>query len=599
MIGLLIALAWGTAVALGLGNAGLVAGIVALYLAMGTFDSTLRSDMGLLAVLAVFTVCFAVIPALMHSDLPLVSALLFLLGVFLAGVAPRFWQRSLLFGRSLGFVVVYVYGYVHLGTSSTAEAALAVLVSLILVVIVRLIVGAVDPAGPKRRKLARLLTDPDPERLNTTVYIWLGECAESWYANVLLGSIAVQTSLERARQHGGRGQASGDDWNQFLALEESAAAAVAANVRRRRARNRPDLAAESLEALERHLTRLPQPDSETGRRAFDGLFLANQAAIERDTTPLTEVTLVDRRFLRSVLRGTITRQSEWLRHGLRTTCVFALVLLFIWWQDPGPFVIAMLAGTYGVLYPTWAGSARQVWRNLIGLVTGALVSAIIFVFVPPTWLTPICIAALFVGLTFIASNLSLFYVGLVVALSGLVAPLVDLDGFAYAVHYVGYTAAGAFAGTLVAFALVPAIPMSCRWHRIADARRATADVLDRLVGSREELSQYLPEVRRAFAAQQDAMPVQSLASKVAQLDPIVRAAAALETLNYLSLAILFESLPPSDALEWALGHAAGALRDTEPLAPVDGFAVPAFPESAGEVLGDMVLLTTTRLVSKQ
>ena len=238
----------------------------------------------------------------------------------------------------------------------------------------------------------------------------------------------------------------------------------------------------------------------------------------------------------------------------------AIILVFVWVQSPGPFVLALLTGTYGVLYPSWTGSVRQVWRNVTGMIAGAALSALIFGLLPRTWIVLTCGVILFVGLAYIANNLTIFYACLVVTLSGVVAPAVDLSASSYALHYVGYTAAGALIGTLVAFMLVPTLSMSARWARISRAQDATSAVLTALADTpRKDPETYLPVFREAFAAQQDAMPVQNAASRVAVLTPVAETATALETLNLLCLGLLFETSVLPDPVVGQLRAAATAL----------------------------------------
>lgn len=529
LIFVLVGLVAGTATWLGLGSAALFASITALYIAMSAFGGTLRTDLSVFGLLGAGLGLFAVVPALLRASWPLPASALMLLGLFVAALVPALGQRYAAPGRSLGLVTLYAYAYPFVASVTGIQVALAITLALGLLLTVRVLTGLPDPNGPLRRVVAGVLSEASPGAANAAVSAWLTGGFPAWLGLALLGSLQYRTAQRRLERVS---LPELDTFRPQLALAAQALSARVAPAHPERAVPLPDL-----EVLRAQTLRFPPPVRHSAHQALDGLALTTQAATHRDLTPTRRTRSWRGAFARTALRGTLSLHSAHTRHALRSVLAVALALGAVAWLHPGPFTLALLTTTYGVLFPSWRDSVTQVRQNVMGLSIGAGLSAMALGFLPPDIIKYVAFGALLVGVTFVTTSSLIFNAALMVMLAGLVAPSLHLSASAYAAQQLAYAAGGGLLGILIGFILVPPIAVTVRQHLLQGAVADTAALLRRLATPGP-----LPEVQaqliRAVQAQQNARPVMTKLRETDVPNRQLAVATALETLQLAALATL-------------------------------------------------------------
>ena len=474
-IAAVMALAVGAVELAGLDDVAVYAALVGLYVAMGAFGGTLRADLSILAAVALALVAAVALPALLAPVAPWAAALVVLLMVGLTSLVTVLGQRYVPVEQGIGLITVYAYGYLHPGVVEPVPVVAATFLVLAVVVVIRVVGGLPDPDAPLRAALADVLSTGGRHAVEKAAVIWLRGPGKAWTADVLVGGLRVDSAVRALRHRSERlspdsGSVRARALEATLQQVTEQARDLAGLVRAKRppavassGRDAP-CAVETLHPLDRPL----------GVIAADALTRIEAAGRHRDPAPVPDATALQRAYVRTTLRGTLSWSSPRLRHAVRLVSALSIGFVLTAVAVPPAFALPLLMGTYGVLQPTWADSVGQARRRVVGLVAGAAVASLVVLLLPPAATVAIGLAALLIGFAYVSSSITVFMGCLVVALTVTIAPLVHVTPERYAVGYAIAAAGGALLATVFAFTWVRGPSAETQRRALRRAGTATA-----------------------------------------------------------------------------------------------------------------------------
>ncbi|RZQ63283.1 FUSC family protein [Amycolatopsis suaedae] len=546
----------------GLGGTAILAGLTALFCLIAAFGGTLRGDLRLLAGFAPALVLGAGVPRLLGEVSHWLAIAVLVLVVFAAGLVPALGQRYVTVGLGLGLASAFGYGFQLTGSASPPQVLGAPALAVAVAVVIRVLAGLRDPAGPARKALADALTG-EAGAADRAARLWLTERPRRWSARVLGETLRYRAARDVLddRRHS-FGDAAGSVERSLAAADEEAAR-IAELVR---ARSAP---ADTQEPARPGVPGgLPGASGRWLDTVWSSLDAVRTAATERDESTVDLPKSLRRRVLAGELRGALSWRSAQLRHAVRVALGMAIALSVATLRPGDPLTVSFLMTTFAIMQPEWRDSLSKAWQRVAGSLGGAVVLALVIWLAPPAALLVIGVAALLVGIPMMTSKPMVFN-GCVVLMSvGVNATNRHLDPAPVLVEYLLLIALAVVIGLLFGFAAVPGVRKPGAAERFTSAVDATRTLYDTLAGVlRGETSRpaAAPAFRHAARAQQDLLADEPGGTPPSGTER-EKAEQAADALRGLYTSAIAAALPGSRnaALAGAVAGVAAALPPAEP-----------------------------------
>lgn len=557
----------------GAGASSIIGGFVALFSLLATMGGALRPDLARLLVLGPIIAFGAVAPRLLvEVSMPAGFALTVLL-VFVAGLLPIRGRQYEPVALGLGMGTLLGYAIPIYGRIDARQLVLAAVVGLAMAILLRIVVGLRDPSGATRKAVADQLDDPSSD-FAAAFDIWVSDRRPRWLGTILVAAGRYRLALRIARRQSSRDPESSAG---PLIRDVADRARTLANAVRSRT-------ATDLEPMTRPA---PLPDPEpTVRSAEEAMWTAlsdaEQAAHDRDTSSVALPPGFRTRVGIAAVRSGLRHGSVQVRHAIRTAVAVLLALLVSTVLRPGdPLLPALLVTTFSIVQVSWRSTLDRVRTRFLGVLAGGLVSILVVFFLPPSYLFPISMIGLAVGMWFITARPAVGTAGILVMSVGLNTQVQHLQPTTVIIEYATLTLVGLLIGGLIGFVVVPAWRPPTVQVRADEAVTSAAEAIAALgaEGAREVPEPVLWRLGEAQAATQQLLPDhESLDAD--QQQSLERLRNALQDLLATAMFSMTRPGQPSTALGSAADILRGRLVRDEPSAyadPVDA-AIAALAE---------------------
>ncbi|WP_321167118.1 hypothetical protein [Amycolatopsis japonica] len=165
---------------LGLGNAAVLAALTALFCLIAAVGGPLWADLRLLAWFAPALILAVGVPRLLGAVSQWAAIGLLVAIVVVAGLVPVLGPRFVTVGLGLGMASLFGYGFQLTGTASAGQILGAPAIAVGVVILLRVLMGAKDPAKPTRDALADALSTGTSETQVRAARLWLADRPRRW-----------------------------------------------------------------------------------------------------------------------------------------------------------------------------------------------------------------------------------------------------------------------------------------------------------------------------------------------------------------------------------------------------------------------------------
>ncbi|MBC9733680.1 FUSC family protein [Nocardioides marmotae] len=458
------------------GPAAIIGGMVGLFSLVALMGGTLRADLRSAALVVPLLLLGAIVPRLLGEVSRPAAIVLVALIVFVGALLPLRGPTFANTGLGLGMTTLYSYAYATRGATDHQQVITAALAGVVVALLLRVLLGISDPAKPARDQVADVLVADDPSAATATAFdTWLGEGRPRWLGVALEGASRFRLAARAA-------ELTADPSTEAETALRDRARAAAELVRAKKA-PAPDAPTATNTSNTSNTATADDPGDPSLARAAAALDAVEQAARERDTTPVS----LDRR-LRDDLRDSLLHPSARLRsvqvrHAFRTG-LGMLVMLSVT-ADLGPhdpLVASALMTTFGILQASWRETLSKAKAKILGVLVGSAAVAVILLTVPEEYLVAVAGLSLALGLWYITTLPAVGAAFMVMVSVGLNAVTRDLDAADLLVQYVLLVLCGLVVGVVIGFAVVPAFRPPPLRQRIEEATEATTRVLQATAG---------------------------------------------------------------------------------------------------------------------
>ncbi|WP_308190444.1 FUSC family protein [Pseudonocardia sp. TRM90224] len=468
----------GLGAALGLGNAMILAGLIALFCFIAAMGGPLRPDLRLLAVFAPAVVIGAAAPRLLGEVSHVAAIALLTVVLFVAGLLPALGTRFVTVGLGLGMASVFGYGFQLTGTASVAQIVGAPVLAIAVVIVLRLLLGIGDPTRPTRTALADALVGNTPGAADRAVRFWLADRPVRWHAGVFGAGMRARAMLAVLDDR--RRAMTPDDARALGTVLDNARAELVGLADAVRAKTPPS----DVNAIERPPVgrSFPGETAELVDDLWTALQRVREAVVERDGSPLRFPEKLVGQVLRREAEGTLSWRSAQLRHAVRCALGMLIALVVAGFRPGDPLTVTFLMTTFAIMQPEWRDTLSKAWQRVGGALGGAVVLTLAIWLLPQAALLPLAIAALLVGMPFMQTQPVLFNGCMVLMAVGMNASTRNLDPVALLVEYVLLMALAVVIALLFGFATVPGVRKPSLQARFAEATGAARDLLAGVAG---------------------------------------------------------------------------------------------------------------------
>ncbi|MEV7548832.1 FUSC family protein [Amycolatopsis sp. NPDC089917] len=545
---------------LGLGNAAVLAALTALFCLMAAVGGPLWADLRLLAWFAPSLVLAVGVPRLLGAVSQWAAIGLLVVIVVVAGLLPALGARFVTVGLGLGMASLFGYGFQLTGTATAGQILGAPALAVGVVLLLRVLMGAKDPAKPTRDALADALASSTSETQERAAKLWLADRPRRWTGRVLGGVFRYRAAtglLEIRRKrldHDEIGETLDAAGEEAIRLAEAVRSATAPDdvesVRRKEPAGLPGATARLVTAL------------------WDALETIRTAATERDESRVDVPKGLRKELRRIELSGALSWQSPQFRHALRCGLGLALALVVASFRPGDPLTVSFLLGTFAIMQPEWRDSLSKAWQRIGGSLGGAVVLTLVLWLLPQGFLLPIGLIALLGGFSFMRTRPAVFNGCMVLMSVGMNATTRHLDPRYVLVEYLLLMVLAGAIALLFGFAAIPGVPKPGPAERFERAVGATQVLLGsvgrKLRGEDVDPRTLGREFRTAAVAHHGLLAAEPGTKEPApgQRDALENAAEALRGLSVTASSLLLLS-GPADVAD-AVGEAARALGTEEP-----------------------------------
>ncbi|MFD5091753.1 FUSC family protein [Amycolatopsis thailandensis] len=533
---------------LGLGNAAVLAALTALFCLMAAVGGPLWADLRLLAWFAPALILAVGVPRLLGAVSQWAAIGLLVVIVVVAGLLPAFGARFVTVGLGLGMASLFGYGFQLTGTASAGQILGAPALAVGVVLLLRILMGAKDPAKQTREALADALVEGTQEH---AAKLWLADRPRRWTGRVLGGVLRYRaaTGLLEIR----RKRVNHREIGQTLAAAAEEAARLAEAVRN-------PVATDDVEPVRREEPAgLPGATARLVTALWDSLETIRTAAAERDESRVDVPKGLRKELRRIELSGAFSWQSPQFRHALRCGLGLALALVVASFRPGDPLTVSFLLGTFAIMQPEWRDSLGKAWQRIGGSLGGAVVLTLVLWLLPQGFLLPIGLVALLGGFSFMQTRPAVFNGCMVLMSVGMNATTRHLDPRYVLVEYLLLMVLAGAIALLFGFAAIPGVPKPGPVERFESAVGATRVLLGsvgrKLRGEDVDPRTLGRDFRAATVAHQGLLAAEPGTKEPApgQRDALENAAEALRGLSITSSSLLLLSGPAdvADAVDEA------------------------------------------------
>jgi len=592
-----IAVAAGLGVLVGLGAAAVLAALCAMFCLMASFGGTLRADLRLLAWFGPLLVVVVGGLKALAAVAPWPAIALVVLIVFGVGLLPVLGTRFITVGMGLGMASTFACGFQLAGPFTLGQDFAAPAIAVVVVLAVRTLLGLKDPDAAMRTALAGVLTGGPGAAGDNAMAQWRADGPRAWTTGVLAGILRYHNAVRVLTTR--RGQLSGPavaELDQVLAAANEDAQRLAGEVS---ARNAPDPVGR-VRRVEPRIS-LPGATRELVTSVWLGLEAIQAAAAHRDRTEVAMPAYFGRDQWETSLRGALNWDSAQLRHAVRCALgmLLALSLSMLWASSP--LRLSFLLAVFAIMQPQLQDSIRVARQRAYGALAGAAALALLIVLVelPQTALVPIGIGAMLVGMLFFMQRNPVVFNACTVLMSvGLNVNTRHLELRTTLLEYLGMMALAVAIALVFGFVAVPGIPkpnVATRFNdAVRDARELVHEVAATLINRNLDPMALRPRFRAATGAHQNLRATDSVSPEPSAEQQLAaeRASEALQGLS-ASMSALLMRASASAPLADAVAEVALQLDPHIPADParVDG-KLPAVIDPEQRLLVDTMIAST-------
>ncbi|WP_410660777.1 FUSC family protein [Amycolatopsis sp. lyj-112] len=520
----------------GLGNAAILAALTALFCLIAAVGGPLWADLRLLAWFAPSLILAVGVPRLLGEVAQWAAIGLLVVIVVIAGMLPALGARFVTVGLGLGMASLFGYGFQLTGTASAGQILGAPALAMGVVLLLRVLMGAKDPAKPTREALADALAAGTPETQERAARLWLADRPRRWTARVLGGILRYRaaTGLLEIR----RKRLDSQEIGETLDAAREEAARLADAVR----------AAEAPEDVEpvrrREPAGLPGATERLVAGLWDALETVRTASTDRDESRVDVPKGLRRELRRVELRGAFSWRSPQFRHAIRCGLGVALALVVASFRPGDPLTVSFLLGTFAIMQPEWRDSLTKAWQRIGGSLGGAVVLALALWLLPQGFLLPIGLVALLGGFAVMQTRPTVFNGCMVLMSVGMNATTKHLDPRYVLVEYLLLMVLAGAIALLFGFAAIPGVPKpgpAERFGTAVDATRTLLGAVGRKLRGEDVDPRTLGRVFRAAAVAQHGLLAAEPGTKEPapeQQDALESAAEALRGLSVTASSLL-------------------------------------------------------------
>ncbi|WP_409494160.1 FUSC family protein [Amycolatopsis sp. cmx-11-12] len=537
---------------LGLGNAAVLAALTALFCLIAAVGGPLWADLRLLAWFAPAVILAVGVPRLVGEVSQWAAIALLAVIVVIAGLLPVLGPRFVTVGLGLGMASLFGYGFQLTGTASAGQILGAPALAVGVIVLLRVLIGAKDPAKPTREALADALTEGAQEH---AARLWLADRPRRWTGGVLGGTFRYRaaTGLLEIR----RKRLDSEEIGETLDAAKEEAVRLADAVR-------SPTAPDEVEPVRRkEPAELPGATARLVTALWDSLESIRAAATERDESRVDVPKGLRKELRRIELSGAFSWRSAQFRHALRCGLGVALALVVASFRPGDPLTVSFLLGTFAIMQPEWRDSLSKAWQRIGGSLGGAVVLALVLWLLPQGFLLPVGLVALLGGFSVMRTRPMIFNGCMVLMSVGMNATTKHLDPRYVLVEYLLLMVLAGAIALLFGFAAIPGVPKPGPAERFDTAVDATRTLLGsvgrKLRGDDVDPRTLGREFRAAAVAQHGLLAAEPGTKEPApgQRDALEQAAEALRGLSVTASSLLLR--PGSTGVADAVDEAARAL----------------------------------------
>ncbi len=536
---------------LGLGNAAILAALTALFCLIAAVGGPLWADLRLLAWFGPAMVLAVGVPRLLGAVSQWAAIGLLVVIVVIAGLLPALGARFVTVGLGLGMASLFGYGFQLTGTASAGQVLGAPALAVGVVLLLRVLMGAKDPAKPTRDALADALATGTSETQERAARLWLADRPRRWTAGVLGGMFRYRAATGLLEIRGKR--LDNPEIGETLDTAREEAARLADVVRSVQA-------PEDVERVRRkEPAELPGATARLVTALWDSLETVRTAAIERDESRVDVPKGLRKELRRIELSGAFSWQSPQFRHAIRCGLGVALALVVASFRPGDPLTVSFLLGTFAIMQPEWRDSLSKAWQRIGGSLGGAVVLIVVLWLLPQGFLLPIGLVALLGGFSVMRTRPAVFNGCMVLMSVGMNATTRHLDPRYVLVEYLLLMVLAGAIALLFGFAAIPGVPKPGPAERFGTAVGATRALLGsvgrKLRGEDVDPRTLGREFRAAAIAHHGLLAAEPGTKEPApgQRDALENAAEALRGLSVTASSLLLRpgSAGAADAVEEA------------------------------------------------
>ncbi|WP_124674390.1 hypothetical protein [Burkholderia cepacia] len=466
---------------LGLSDVAIFMALVALFTSIGLFGGTLRVDLSVTGWWLAGLSVLVALPLAVGSWSRAGGAVLFVIGIGCCGLAPALGKRYRNVRLGLGLVAVYAYGYHRTHIVAAESIVVGAFLAFAVAFCLRMAVGFLDPDAPLRAVLARSLTDERGQALESAAAGWLDGPSRQWLGRVLAGAAHYRAAVSRLRELDSDTTPT-ESLAMVIAELTRSSTALGEIVRARR------IAPDILQLIAVDLVRTSRRvDIHTdahpglrkwGKEAIKGLEEVMRAAGERGHQVLSVVGPVRRRLALIAFQAALSWHSDHLRGAVRAMVTVATSLCIVALTDRREIALPFLMASYGILQTTPRASVAEAGRRIAGVIAGGGIGVLVALMAPASATTWVAAAALVVAFAYLASSISVFMAGLVIALTLEIAPDLGISPVHYAVGYLAAVLGGALVAVVIGFGTIRNRSAATVEHAVRRAMNSSAAALD-------------------------------------------------------------------------------------------------------------------------
>lgn len=445
---------------LGMRTPALIAGLSAVCALVAAGGQSLRSDLRrLLTFGPVLVLVLGTGPLLVGT--PVLAGLLVAAVVFGSGMLPALGEQYRVRGQTFAAATL-VSTTTGIGSEQPADVLFAsALAGVLLALVLRVLVGLIDPARLTRLAVARTLVEPGPGVVELAATAWRADGSATWLGQVLAGAArfraARETLLAQAQQ---TDRFEADRLREIVAEADFVATELAKAVRARACKGLPARA--RLDPAQVVAGRDGREDlPEAARGINQGFETIRSALVHRVRTPATPAASGGRtqQALGSV-QAHLSLRSSLFRHALRCTLAVGLGMVVVLLLHT-PSASSLLLALCFVLQPAARDSMTGALERTGAAVLGVVAVATAITLLPgATLLVPLLVLAMLVNVERLRQDYGLLLAGLIAVTvvdqaTQLDGPLVDS-----AIAFAANTAIGTAIALIVGYVSYLVLPGS-------------------------------------------------------------------------------------------------------------------------------------------